>query len=70
MDTDSAAEVLVSDGQLQTHHVQRLMQNNAVAGISISGPTSRMTDDRIAEFGEAVREAADRISIGLGAKSG
>ena len=46
------------------------MQNNAVAGISISGPTSRMTDDRIAEFGEAVREAADRISIGLGARSG
>ena len=46
------------------------VQGEVVAGISISGPTSRMPDEKIAEFGEAVRTAAGRISIGLGAETG
>ena len=39
----------------------------AVAGISISGPTQRMTGNRIARVGAMVQEAADEISRGLGA---
>lgn len=45
------------------------VQGEAVAGVSVSGPTARMSDDRIAALGEAVRDAAQRISKGLGAKN-
>lgn len=38
----------------------------AVAGISISGPTVRMTKDRDAEFGMLVRQAADEITRATG----
>lgn len=39
----------------------------AVAGISISGPTARISEDRIAPFGENVRAAALELSRLLGA---
>ena len=39
----------------------------AVAGISVSGPSHRMTEDRIARLGAMVREAAQTVSQGLGA---
>lgn len=42
----------------------------AIAGISVSGPTSRMTKDQIAQIGELVRNAAAELSAGLGAFSG
>jgi len=38
-----------------------------VAGISISGPTARVTTERIALLGDAVRSAADELSRRLGA---
>ena len=38
----------------------------AVAGVSISGPTVRMRDERSAEFGALVRAAADRITRSIG----
>ncbi len=43
------------------------LYGEAVAGISVSGPTNRMGSDRIAEIGELVRVAASTISRGLGA---
>ncbi|MEY8829995.1 HTH-type transcriptional regulator BhcR [Sedimentitalea sp. XS_ASV28] len=43
------------------------LYGEAVAGISVSGPTNRMGLDRIAEIGELVRVAASTISRGLGA---
>ena len=39
----------------------------AVAGISVSGPTLRMSRDRIEEIGRLVRDAARDVSRGLGA---
>lgn len=42
----------------------------AVAGISVSGPTARMADARVAAIGEAVRSAAHEISHRLGAPAG
>ncbi|MGY2051416.1 HTH-type transcriptional regulator BhcR [Methylobacterium sp. JK268] len=39
----------------------------AIAGISVSGPTARMEDGRIAAIGAAVRDAAREISHRLGA---
>ena len=39
----------------------------AIAGISVSGPTSRMSEDRIDHIGELVRAAAQEVSRGLGA---
>ena len=39
----------------------------AVAGISVSGPTHRMPEDQIAEIGRRVREAANTVSRGIGA---
>ena len=39
-----------------------------VAGISISGPVARVTEDRIAGIGRAVRAAADALSAALGAE--
>lgn len=38
----------------------------AVAGISVSGPTIRMPDKRVREIGQLVSEAADEISRQLG----
>ncbi|MBD3680167.1 MAG: IclR family transcriptional regulator [Rhodobacteraceae bacterium] len=39
----------------------------AVAGVSVSGPTHRVTPDRVDALGALVREAARAISHGLGA---
>lgn len=39
----------------------------AVAGISVSGPTIRMPDKRVREIGQLVSEAADQVSRQLGA---
>ncbi len=39
--------------------------SEAVAGISVSGPTNRMPEERIAEFGELVKAAAAKVSQGL-----
>lgn len=39
----------------------------AVAGISVSGPTHRMPGSRIGEIGDLVRDAARTVSRGLGA---
>ncbi len=39
----------------------------AVAGLSISGPTARVTSDRTEEFGNHVRQAAAELSRHLGA---
>jgi len=41
-----------------------------VAGISISGPRHRMTDDAMRRFGPLVREAGDKVSARLGAPPG
>ena len=38
----------------------------AVAGISVSGPTVRMHEGRSAELGALVRAAADRITLAIG----
>ena len=38
-----------------------------VAGISVSGPSSRMQDGRIADFGALVAQAADELSRAIGA---
>ncbi|WP_411891631.1 HTH-type transcriptional regulator BhcR [Yoonia sp. SDW83-1] len=38
----------------------------AVAGISVSGPTSRITEDRIAELAEPVMAAAARLTTAIG----
>lgn len=38
----------------------------AIAGLSISGPTARMIDDRIADFGALVRAEADALTRSLG----
>jgi IclR family acetate operon transcriptional repressor len=41
----------------------------AMAGVSISGPTVRMTDGKIAEFGPYVADAARRISELVGGRA-
>ena len=38
----------------------------AVAGISISGPTVRLPDDRLSELGRLVRRAADAVTTSIG----
>ncbi|OED50799.1 IclR family transcriptional regulator [Rhodobacteraceae bacterium (ex Bugula neritina AB1)] len=45
------------------------MQNEVLAGISISGPTARMPDGGITGIGALVREAAQKLSYGLGASA-
>lgn len=40
----------------------------AVAAISVSGPTVRITPDRAAEFGPQVARAADEITASIGGK--
>lgn len=42
----------------------------AVAGISVSGPSNRLTTDKVAQVGALVRAAADSISQALGADVG
>lgn len=42
------------------------VHGEAVAGISVSGPTHRLPDDRLHRFGELVREGAGEISRLLG----
>lgn len=43
------------------------LYGEAIAGISVSGPTHRMPVDQVEEIGELVRDAAATISRGLGA---
>lgn len=38
----------------------------AIAGLSISGPVSRVTPDRVAEIGAAVQQAAQALSVAMG----
>jgi IclR family acetate operon transcriptional repressor len=39
-----------------------------VAALSVSGPASRITEERIPELGKAVTEVAERLSARLGYK--
>lgn len=48
----------------------RNIHGEAVAGISISGPSHRITPDRVADIGALVRAAAAEVSRGLGAPAG
>lgn len=41
-------------------------RGEAVAGVSISGPSSRFTDDRLEALGQAVTRAAHEITEGIG----
>jgi len=43
-------------------------QGQAVAGISISGPSHRVTPDKVARFGALVKAAGDAVSRSLGAE--
>lgn len=43
------------------------IMGDAVAGISVSGPTNRMTDDRLAAIGAEVARAARELSLSDGA---
>ena len=38
----------------------------AIAGISVSGPTVRIPDDVLTEYGVLVRRAADRVTDSIG----
>lgn len=38
----------------------------AVAGISVSGPTVRMTDEKLSEFGPLVKRAAAKVTAAIG----
>lgn len=40
----------------------------AIAGISVSGPASRLSEDRIPEVAQLVKAAAEELSRGLGAE--
>ena len=40
--------------------------SEAIAGISVSGPTSRITDDVIGLFGKAVMETANNLTTAIG----
>ncbi|MBY6137230.1 IclR family transcriptional regulator [Nocardioides marinus] len=46
------------------------MQGEVLAGISVSGPTARMPDGGISGIGTLVKEAAAKLSHGLGAPAG
>jgi hypothetical protein len=37
-------------------------------GLSISGPVTRLVDERLHEFGDAVRLAAEEVSVSMGAQ--
>ena len=47
--------------------VVRSAAGDAVAGISVSGPVNRLSDERIRRFSEHVRQAATALSEDLGA---
>ena len=40
----------------------------AIAGVSISGPSVRITSERIGEFGPLVKRAADEITTSIGGR--
>jgi len=40
----------------------------AIAGISISGPTVRMTDEKLGEFGPIVKRSAARVTEAIGGR--
>ena len=42
------------------------VHGEAVAGLSVSGPTSRVTDNRIDEFSEEVMQAAQDLTRAIG----
>lgn len=42
------------------------MNGEAVAGISVSGPTSRVSEDDVARFSSFVQDAAHALSLGIG----
>lgn len=42
--------------------------NEAIAGLSVSGPTSRMDGANVAKFGAAVAEAASGLSLAMGGR--
>ncbi|MBE1284063.1 MAG: helix-turn-helix domain-containing protein [Rhodobacteraceae bacterium] len=46
------------------------LHGEAIAGISVSGPTNRVTQDRIEDLGRQVRDAALGLSRALGAPEG
>ena len=46
------------------------IHGEAVAGLSVSGPTSRVTEDHIERIGVAVRAAAQKLSAAMGATAG
>ena len=41
-------------------------ENYAVAAVSVSGPSARLTEDRFAVLAESVRDTAQRISAARG----
>ena len=43
-------------------------QGEAQGGLSLSGPTARLTDDRLGYLGQRVAEAADRITVECGGR--
>lgn len=47
----------------------RDLHDEVVAGLSISGPVSRMRPDRMEAFAAAVRDAAETVSLRLGART-
>ncbi len=42
-------------------------EGQVIGALSVGGPTVRMPGDRLAKLGKLVREAADRVSLKLGA---
>ena len=52
-------------GDLLVPKLTASVKDGAVAALSISGPSSRITEDRFEELGTQVRDAAARISRGL-----
>ena len=48
----------------------RQHNDRIVAGVSISGPSSRITDERLPSLGELVRDTARKISANIGASGG
>jgi IclR family acetate operon transcriptional repressor len=41
----------------------------AIAGISVSGPTVRFPDDVVARLGPVVKHAADQVTRAIGGKA-
>lgn len=49
--------------------VLRDEHGDAIAAISLTGPSARVTDDKLAELGAMVRAAASRITAALGGRA-